>query len=102
MPDQQHTPDLPDREAEIVTNDDGTKRIRRLLHDGSTMHAGTQMETLRTWFVGPDGLTTIERDYAALVAAAKRVYPAWQSHDEQLIAEVALELREALNEGGDA
>lgn len=55
-------PDIPDRHMEI--GPDGSPR--RVLSRGSTVYEGTHIEKVRSWFVGPDGLTEPEREIKAL------------------------------------
>ena len=55
-------PDIEDRVMEL--NPDGTPR--RVLGNGSTVHDGMLVVRVRSWFIGPDGLTEPERKIKAL------------------------------------
>lgn len=70
-------PDFPDRVARIGA--DGL--IERVLHGGSTIAEGQRIETIRTWVVGDDGLTTIER-YAQ--QQIERVYSLEDEREDSL------------------
>ena len=57
-------PDIPDRTFKIVGRDpDGTPHLRPC-HDGMTVCEDDEFVTLRSWFVGDDGLTPVEREVA--------------------------------------
>jgi hypothetical protein len=68
------TPDLPDRTAEIY-DDNGTPTVGRVYRDGAAItmsvdkegNVRPQLRKLRTWFVGKDGLTSVERERDRLV-----------------------------------
>lgn len=62
-------PDFPDRTARVGA--DGM--IERILHTGSTVTEGQRIETIRTWSVGADGKTDIEREYEMLAAENRRL-----------------------------
>lgn len=55
-------PDIPDRIMEI----DAQGNPVRVLSRGSTVYEGMRVEKVRSWFVGPDGLTEPEREIKAL------------------------------------
>lgn len=55
-------PDIPDRIMEI----DAQGNPVRVLSRGSTVYEGMRVEKVRSWFVGPDGLTEPEREAARL------------------------------------
>lgn len=55
-------PDIPDRIMEI----DAQGNPVRVLSRGSTVYEGMRTEKVRSWFVGPDGLTEPEREIKAL------------------------------------
>jgi hypothetical protein len=70
MPSEPTTPDLPDRTAEIYDDDNGTPTVGRVYRDGAAItmsvdkdgNVRPQLRKLRTWFVGKDGLTSVERE----------------------------------------
>lgn len=66
-------PDMPDRTYEVYEEDGKFHSLRRPAggihtYDGSPVHE----RTLRTWFVGEDGMTSVERENARLKEKVER------------------------------